>query len=284
MVSPVEPQLPLHLTISEQLRAQISEGCYAPGEQLPSEHQLMEQFQVSRITVRRAIANLVHQGLVNAQRGRGVFVNNRQKVVRSLSNPLIFFDEDSERQGVQSSVRSLSFERVAVPGRVRNILNLDASVQTVYCQRKVILADQQPVAIDITYIPQALVEPFVKELRSNLLYPTLERHGVSIERVETLIECTHATHETAEHLDIVLGAPLLVNRYTTYSNSESHAEQPILCGETLSRGDRLSYSVVLVKQNMSADAELVQKKLAQENRAESSSTTAWIHKTEIKSN
>ncbi|KAB1988346.1 GntR family transcriptional regulator, partial [Haemophilus parainfluenzae] len=84
---------PLHLSISERLRQEIFRGDYQAGEQLPSEHQLMQQFEVSRITVRRAIANLVQQGLVEAQRGRGVFVKAQHKVTRSLSNPLIFFDE-----------------------------------------------------------------------------------------------------------------------------------------------------------------------------------------------
>lgn len=245
MVSQAEPQLPLHLSISEKLRLQIFEGYYAPGEQLPSERQLMEQFEVSRITVRRAIANLVHQGLVNAQRGRGVFVNEQQKVTRSLSNPLTFFDEDSHRQGVQSSVKSVSFELVAVPDGVRQTLGLDVSVKNIYRQQKIILANRRPVAIDITYLPPAWAESLKDALQSNLLYPTLERHGISVERVETVIECTHATPETAELLEIPLGVPLLMNRYTTYSVEEC----PILCGETLSRGDRLSYSVVLLKQS-----------------------------------
>ncbi|MGB3495267.1 MAG: GntR family transcriptional regulator [Elainellaceae cyanobacterium] len=245
MVNQAKLQLPLHLSISEKLRTQIFEGHYAVGEQLPSEHQLMEMFDVSRITVRRAIANLSHQGLVNAQRGRGVFVNERQKITRSLANPLTFVDEESKRQGVRSSVRGVSFELVDVPDAVRQTLRLDASVQQVYCQEKIILANQHPVAIDITYMPQSWTESLVEDLQSNLLYPTLERHGISVERVETVIECTHATYETAEPLDIPLGAPLLVNRYTTYSDGEI----PILCGETLSRGDRLSYSVVLVKQS-----------------------------------
>lgn len=251
MVSQAELPLPLHLRISEKLRTKIFEGHYAPGEQLPSEHQLMEQFEVSRITVRRAIANLVHQGLVNTQRGRGVFVNERQKITRSLSNPLTFFDEDSKRQGIQSSVKSVSFELVNVPDGVRHTLKLDLSVKKIYCQRKIILAHQHPVAIDITYLPQHWAEHLIEDLQANLLYPTLEQHGISVERVETVIECTHATPETAALLDLSLGAPLLINRYTTYSIGEN----PILCGETLSRGDRLSYSVVLLKQSSSAHCE-----------------------------
>ncbi|HEY9818894.1 MAG TPA: GntR family transcriptional regulator, partial [Candidatus Obscuribacterales bacterium] len=70
--APASSPRPLHLTISEKLLAEIDDGTYLPGEQLPSEYQLMLRFEVSRITIRRAIANLASQGLVEAQRGRGV--------------------------------------------------------------------------------------------------------------------------------------------------------------------------------------------------------------------
>ena len=83
-----DQSLPLHAVISEQLRCQIVAGTYSPSEKLPSEHQLMERFHVSRITVRKAIANLASQGLVQAQRGKGVFVMPQQKVIYSLSSPL----------------------------------------------------------------------------------------------------------------------------------------------------------------------------------------------------
>lgn len=234
--------LPLHLIISERLRHQIFQGQYAAGEQLPSEHQLMEQFGVSRITVRRAIANLVQQGLVQSQRGRGVFVKAQHKVTRSLSNPLIFFDEDMERQGITASIRNLSFERLRPPATVSAQLRLSAAEQ-VYCQKKLILTDGAPVAIDLTYLRVEIGQAFLQELQSSLIYPTLDRNGVSIERVEATLECTHATVELSEALEIPLGAPLLVNRYTAFTEQN----QPIICGETLSRGDRLTYAVVLTK-------------------------------------
>ena len=81
--------LPLHVIISEKLRRQIDSGLFQPGEQLPSEHQLMSEFAVSRITVRRAIANLTHQGLVSSHRGKGVFVKEQRKVTYSLSSALV---------------------------------------------------------------------------------------------------------------------------------------------------------------------------------------------------
>ncbi len=241
---------PLHLAISEKLRQQIFSGEYAPAEQLPSEHQLMVQFSVSRITVRRAIANLVNQGLVVCHRGKGVFVKQQNKVTRSLSNPLIFFDEDMARQGVTSSIKSLSFEIKEPSPRVREQLNLPEDTHHIYCQKKIILTDNIPVALDITNIRFDLGKTFAKELQSSLIYPTLDNNGISVERVETVLECTHATHEVSKHLDIALGAPLLVNCYVAYTT----ASQPIICGKTLSRADRLCYSVVLTKNGDTASS------------------------------
>ncbi len=238
-----QDSLPLHITISEKLREQIFEGCYQPGEALPSEHQLMAQFAVSRITVRRAIANLAHQGLVISHQGKGVFVKEQRKVTRSLSNPLKFFDQDMAQQGVVSSIRSLQFQVVEPSFDVRQKLKLPRRQRQVYCQKKIILTDQVPVALDTTYLLQDIGQTFAKELQSSLIYPTLDRNGISIERVEARLECTHATHEISEHLEIALGAPLLVNCYTAYTKKN----QPIICGETVSRADRLCYSVVLTK-------------------------------------
>jgi len=234
-------QSPLHVVISEKLREQIFSCKYLPGEQLPSEHQLTLKFNVSRITVRKAIANLVHQGLVVSHRGKGVFVKDQKKVTRSLSNPLVFFDEDMARQEVTSSIKSLCFDILEPSPVVRRKLNLLTNVNRVYYQEKIILTDNIPVAIDCTYIRFDLGESFADELQSSLIYPTLDRNGILVERVETILECTHATCELSEYLEITLGAPLLVNRYVAYTS----ASQPIICGETISRADRLCYSVVL---------------------------------------
>jgi GntR family transcriptional regulator len=117
-------QLPLHLTISEQLRYRIAQGDYQPEGQLPSEYQLMAEFGVSRITVRRAIANLVQQGLVMAQQGRGVFVKPQQKITYSLSSPMVFFETDMARQGVISTIQNLVFEPMLPPLHVQDLLRL----------------------------------------------------------------------------------------------------------------------------------------------------------------
>ena len=128
-------QIPLHLCISEKLREGIVSGQYLPGEQLPSEHQLMGQFGVSRITVRRALSNLAQQGLVVSRHGKGVFVKQQRKVTYSLSSPFVLFDEDMARQGVTNSIHNLMFEQVTAPDDVQKTLKLSAEKTKVYFKK-----------------------------------------------------------------------------------------------------------------------------------------------------
>jgi GntR family transcriptional regulator len=233
-------QLPLHLTISEKLRYRIAEGDYQPEGQLPSEYQLMAEFGVSRITVRRAIANLVQQGLVMAQQGRGVFVKPQQKITYSLSSPMVFFETDMARQGVISTIQNLVFEPMLPPPHVQDLLRLPKR-NKVYFQKKLLLLNGTPVAVDTSYTLYSLGKTLARDLERQMTFPTLEQHGVMIDKVETMIESTHASYDVSEYLDVPLGHPLIAYSYKAYNDQD----QPIVCGEALSRGDRLCYSVVI---------------------------------------
>ena len=234
--------VPLHISISEKLRQQIEAGDYQPGEKLPSEHQLMEVFNVSRITVRRAVANLVSQGLPNSQQGKGVFVTPQKKVAYSLASPLIFLERDLARKGIQLTFKNLAFRKVQAPKEVQDTLQLPHK-STVYFQKKLLSMDGAVGAIDESYLVSELGQQLRTELKQQMTFPTLEAHGIEIERIDAVIECTHADYETSKHLEVPLGQPLIVYRYTTYVATQ----KPILYGETISRADRFCYSLSLEK-------------------------------------
>ena len=236
------PSVPLHISISENLRQQIEAGVYLPGEKLPSEHQLMAAFKVSRITVRRAVANLVNQGLAKTQQGRGVFVTPQQKVAYSLSRSLIFLEEDLARKGIQFGFENLAFRKICPPKIVQTALHLPDKVFA-YLQKKLLMMDGAVGAVDVSYILAELGEQFNTQLKRRMTFPVLEDNGISIEHLDAVIECTHADYETGEYLDVPLGQPLIVYRYTAYNRSQ----QPILYGETISRADRFCYSLSLEK-------------------------------------
>jgi GntR family transcriptional regulator len=79
---------PLYLQIADELRDQILNEALRPGARLPSEHELMETYGAARQTVRKAIAELKSEGLLDSERGRGVFVRARAPIVRSADELL----------------------------------------------------------------------------------------------------------------------------------------------------------------------------------------------------
>ncbi len=241
-----QKQIPLHLNISEQIHQQIVDRHYLPGDKLPSERELIKQWQVSRITIRRAIANLVQQGLVTTYQGKGAFVTEQGKVAYTLSNPLMFLQDDLANKGIELSLQNITFELVLPPKEVQKILQLSSNNPTAYVQKKLLITNNVPGGVDITYILPEIGQEFAKELKQNMTFPILERHNWHIERVAAIIECTNANLELSEYLDVPLGHPLLVYRHTAYTIHN----RPIVHGETISRGDRFCYSVNQLTSNV----------------------------------
>ncbi|MGB0564627.1 MAG: GntR family transcriptional regulator [Spirulinaceae cyanobacterium] len=231
--------MPLHRHISEQLRQRITAGDYPPGAKLPSERELIAAFGVSRITVRRAIANLVDQGLAIAHQGKGVFVTERRKAIYTITNPGLFLTEDLANQGIHVTLETITFERVTPPERVQQILQLPT--EQAYLQKKLLYMDRVPGCVDVTYVLPEIGEVLAAELQHNMTFPTLEQHQIPIERVEAMIECQNADPELSDYLQVPLGHSLLVYRHTAYTTGD----RPVLHGDSISRGDRFCYAVSL---------------------------------------
>jgi GntR family transcriptional regulator len=241
MASSRQSTPPLHRTISAQIRAWIAAGKYQPGDRLPSEAQLMTQFAVSRITIRRALANLVQQGLAQSQHGKGVFITERQRAIYSLSSPFVLFDQAMVQQGLSNAVKTLVFKAVKPPAPVRQTLALGPEIARVYLQKKFLLIDQVAAALDVTYIVPDLGQALASELKRSMTFPVLEQHGISLDRIEAILSCRQADDDTATALGLAIGSPILVYEHTAYTRNN----RPILCGETLSSGDRLAYAIAL---------------------------------------
>ncbi|MBE3562031.1 MAG: GntR family transcriptional regulator, partial [Ktedonobacteraceae bacterium] len=90
--------LPLYYQLKEVLKQQIRAGYFSPNDAIPSEPELVAQYHVSRATVRQALTELVHEGLLYRQHGRGTFVCEPRVQPHSLSE-LISFSEDLRRRG-----------------------------------------------------------------------------------------------------------------------------------------------------------------------------------------
>lgn len=229
---------PLHVAISEQLREQIESGRYEPGERLPSEFDLGERFSVSRTTVRRAISNLIQQGLVTTQQGKGIFVAERRKISFSMSNPLLHFDDALRQQGYTVRVQSLRLQLLPAPREVNQKLQLPHGDSSVYWREQVIYANESPIALDSCFFPEAIGSPILDKLQQGLTYSTLTHNGFPLTAAAVKLESVPATYELSEYLAIPLGMPLLVFDYLAYWGDRT----PAVCGRTLSRSDWTCYT------------------------------------------
>src|ERR1700761_8484120 len=140
----------LYAKVEEAIAAEIAQGEYGAGDQLPTEDALLERFQVSRITVRRAIQNLVNRGLLEVRRGRGAFVLP-PRVEADLTR-LTGFVEDMNAAGRKATARLVTRRVISAPERAAKRLELTKGTKVMLIER-VRIADGIPLSFDQTYLP-----------------------------------------------------------------------------------------------------------------------------------
>src|ERR1700748_3103247 len=200
-------EVPLYGKVEEVLASETARGDIRPGDRLPSEDELVTRFAVSRITVRRAIQNLIQRGFVEIQRGRGKFVL-RPKLTQDLTK-LTGFVEDMDAQGRKAKARVVSQTIVAADARVAAHLDIGKGTRVTRIER-VRLADSTPMSFDETYLPLDIGRKIVRnDLRVNPIFALLEdKYGIPLIEAEYSLEATIASPKIAEALSVSEGSPL----------------------------------------------------------------------------
>jgi GntR family transcriptional regulator len=137
--------VPLHHQLRAAIRERVDSGQWPPRGQLPSERELCELFQVSRITVRHAISQLVAEGHLVRKRGSGTYV--APSPFRKCLLPLMGFTEEMRARGQRPGARVLKFEEVAAEARVADALQLGKGERVVLLKR-LRLANDEPMALE----------------------------------------------------------------------------------------------------------------------------------------
>ena len=226
---------PMYFRIEQGILEQIQRGSLKPGDQLPSESELAEQHGVSRITAKRALDDLVQQGLAFRQQGRGTFVARAR--IREISG-FRSFSEDIRARGLVPSSRILSLKEILPEPKIREWLHLDEGAKA-FLLKRVRFADAEPVAIEAAYLPSRLCPTLAREdLGKGSLYDILQnRFGVVPSWADSEIEAREATPEEARLLEMKAGRPVLAARRVTYSANYDVIE----CVESIYRGDCFTF-------------------------------------------
>ena len=206
----LDPALPtpLYHQLYTVLRERIVRGDFAPAATLPGEQELARMFDVSRITVKRALTELAASGLVSRHRGRGTIVTDRgvAPVVQGSFDTLM---DSLHAIGLETQVRLLSVSEgpAGEPAAGRLELAPGAVVQRASRVRSV---GDAPFAHLETYVPAAIAKGYsIEELGSMPILGLLERAGATAYAADQWITATGAEPAIAAALDVPVGAPLL---------------------------------------------------------------------------
>jgi GntR family transcriptional regulator len=226
--------VPLYRQLFKKMAQQIADGTLKPGERLPSERELAEIARVSRTTARLAIDELVANGLVYREQGKGTFL--AQPHMRGLMG-FASFSEDVIARGMKPHSIVLRQEVQKATPEIAERLKLPADSDVLNLVR-LRLADDSPIALQYSFLPLHLVPELDKfDLEDKSLFTTLrEEYGLYPSWTEAEVEAIEAPEETKKHLDLHKGAPVLVVRGLTYTDSFELVESV----ETIYRGQGLA--------------------------------------------
>jgi GntR family transcriptional regulator len=235
MTSPTDRFVPRYYEIEQALRARVAK--LSPGDPLPSDAELCEEFGVSRMTARNAMTQLVQAGIVQRIPGRGTFV--AQQPVHRQAGSLISFSDEMRRRGRRPSSHLLTRRTRAGTGVETVSLGLRSGSEVVELVR-LRLADEEPIAIEASAFAPSLAAVLEDaDLEDGSLFDTLvgAGHVPTAGRASLLAEAATATD--ARHLGIKRGGPLLVERRLIFDQSG----RPLELTESRYAADRYTLEV-----------------------------------------
>ena len=235
--------IPLYYQIATILREGILSGELPPGTPLPGEEALGREYDVSRITVRRAFSVLEGEGLILRQRGRGTFVHDR--LARIEPTRFSGAMEDLIALGVSTSVRVRGFQCVSPPEYVIEKLDLEEGDQVVRID-KTRFIEGAPFSLVVNYLPEETGQRLRPDDLSEkpLLVVLEEKLGIKADEALQSIEATIAGADVAALLEVRVGSPLLKVERTVFDTRG----KPVEHVSVLYRADKYFYTVRLKRE------------------------------------
>jgi GntR family transcriptional regulator len=220
----------LYFQLLEILKGQIEQDTWKVGSQIPTEDQLCGRYNVSKATVRLAIAELVSLGYLKKFQGKGTFV--RRKKPGDRIPMLLNLGEDHHPASI---VRVLDSRTLLPDDAVKETLNLDDG-SPCSCTSRLVLVEGMPMVYQKLYIVSGILpdDLAIGAIGSTPLHAFLEsRCGVRIQRVKDMTDVALIDETAAGPLELAAGTPVLRVRRI----SSIHGDEPVSFLEAFCRTD-----------------------------------------------
>jgi GntR family transcriptional regulator len=238
--------IPFYFQLKKLLADEIASGRWAPGDRLPSEPAICDHFDISRSTVRQALAELESEGIIRKEKGRGTFVAQQRPSGWLLQSSHGFHDE-ARRAGHAVTSRVLSCDVGPLPQWAVDALALPAGADGVTLER-LRWVDDRLVMYAVSHLPAELAEVVTAaDLRTESLYRVLaERAGLTVVGGRRVVEAVVARDELGPLLEVERGAPLLFVESVSWDADL----RPFECYRAWHRADRTKIEVQAVSDDV----------------------------------
>lgn len=230
---------PLYNQLMEIIISMIENGQFREHDKLPSERELCEKYDVSRITVRQTFQELEREGYIYKEHGKGTYVAPKKYGQQLFT--VYSFTEEMKRLNKKPETLVLSFEMVKPKEKVRTALRVSAD-DDVYKVMRLRLADEVPMLIETSYLPTAMFPFLTKEvLDKKPMYHVFEEdYSVKVERAVEQFHASNIDEDKAKLLEVKAGdACMKIKRYTYYK------DEVVEYTESVARGDQFFYTAEL---------------------------------------
>lgn len=224
----------LYIQLTRIFLEEITSGIWEKGCQIPTEEELCKLYNVSKITVRQAINNLVSDGYLIKVQGKGTFVSSVMPMVGLAMRTLLAEDMFGKEVKVEREVLLRGMREGLV--EAQNYLQTERDIYYILCRR---LVGGEPAYLEESFIPYHMLPEIDKlDITQNSLYPLLQERGVKkiFKAIQTM-EVSSAGAEAAQHLDVAEGIPLLVVHRLLLSSDNT----PVAYTRFLGRSDKYKF-------------------------------------------
>jgi len=234
---------PLYNQIQEYIAELILTGKLAPDVKIQSEREFSEDLGVSRMTVRRAITELVNEGLLERRHGSGTYV--AQPKVTYEAREMVNYIQAMKERNIATTSQLLEFEIMAASRRLAELLGSQIG-SPLYRVSVIRFANRVPVILERGFFPQSRWSNLEEwDLEKTSVYDLLTSvHQVVLNRISQTVEAVVAADTVAQQLRVEEGFPLLLLSRIMYTED---ADQPIVFSQDFLRSDyaRVHFDVPL---------------------------------------
>ncbi len=230
---------PLYLQIKDILKHKIINKEYAVGSTIPSENELEDMFGVSRMTIRQAVNELVNEGLLRKERGRGKGTVVLSSAIADKLSTVKSFTQKMQEQGLVLKNKQINVSLVTPDETVAAALNINSNEQVLKLSR-IRMVNNDIIMYTISYVPGFLNLPVDAELYGSL-YQLLAAQNIQITHAEEYIEAMLADQLISEALEISINDAVLKRTRISQDQYNRNIEYTT----TYYRSDKYKYVVEL---------------------------------------